>query len=77
MSRRSARRRLTFDSAHSHPVDDIVRQAEGDLLGYIEGATAIEEAVEVDVYRVTSRAVEEDVLAVSVAKSVGTAEGKH
>lgn len=46
-----------------------MRQAEGDLLGDIKSATTVEEAVEVDVDRIARRAVEENVLAVSVAES--------
>ena len=61
--------RLTLNTAYAHAVDDVVREAEGHLLGHVKGPSTIEEAVEVDVYRVACRAVEEDVLAVTITES--------
>lgn len=46
------------------------------MLGDIKGATSVEETVEVDVDGVARRAVEEDVLAVTVAESAKGGAGE-
>lgn len=81
-------RGLTFDARHAHPIDDVVRETERDLLSDFKRASLrfacrqylfrdddsgwtypVEETVEINVNSVSRRPIEQDIFAMSIAKS--------
>lgn len=93
----SARGIRTFDARHTHAVDNVVREPEGDSFGYFEGpslrthlgqpslpiadatgaAYLVKEAVEVDMDGIARRAVEEDILAMTVTEPRHGVQGRY
>jgi hypothetical protein len=68
---------LTLYACHAERVDHVVCQPERDALGHFKRLGLVEQAVQVHMHRVAAQAVEEDVLAVPVAKAQDVADHRH